>query len=130
MSTSTQGIVVTDNKDVKEIATRVRKVIVKVPCERINNGHTNPNAFPEIQYDPISNFLRFFFKDGELKRILWVFLECDCDNLKLGEKSISFSFGDFGNSVEIMKNVLNEFKDMGTCYIHECDAVGEPVEFK
>jgi hypothetical protein len=130
MGIDTKGFVVTKNKDVRDIAQRVLKAIKDVPCEKIHGGLCNPNQLvDDIEYSPKHNFFRVYFKDGELKRMLWVFLECDCDHLKYGENTISFSFGCHGNSVEIMKMVLDQFKDLGKCYIHENDCDGDPVEY-
>lgn len=127
MSISTKGIVITENKDCKEIMSRIQAVIEKVPCEKVREFGPSKNWSPTIEYRPKENFFKVHFFDGELKRIFWVFLECDCDNKQLAEKSLTFYFGCFGNSVEIMRNVLAAFKDFGPCYLQENDCGDDPI---
>lgn len=131
MSLDTKGIVVTENKDVRDIAIRVLNAIKDVPCEpNFKGGFSNPNYSPILEYRPKENFFLIHFKDGDLKRMLWVFLECDSDYPDFGEKNIIMSFGCFGNSVGIMNRVLQEFKDLGKCYIQEndCDGIIKEIE--
>lgn len=127
MPSATCGIVDTKLKDVNRVSIRVLNAIKNVPCDRINNGHTNPNMLANhVEYAPFNKFFKVYFKDGTLKRTLWVFLECDEDNKAYADSSISMSLGDYGSSVDIMKRVLDQFKDLGTCYLQETNLLGDP----
>jgi len=128
MGCDTDGIVITTCKDVKIIASLLTKAIWKIPVDKdespfihgINNG--NPT------YNPHSDTLSFNFVDGKDKRNLFVCLDCDSDHINLGENSISMILGCWGNSVELMKLFLGALSPLGDCYLHENDAVGEPVK--
>lgn len=130
MGCDTKGYVITENKDVQQIALKIKNVVESI------NGNSewvaNANYSPTIQYHPESNFLTVPFKDGDDQRIVWVFLGCDCDieQGKMGDSGIIISFGAWGNSVTLMKKFLEAFLDMGVCYLHENDCVGEPVFYK
>jgi len=126
MGCDTKGVVVTTNKDVKLISTRIGDTISKIKGHRPEFPHLRPNSRVSPEYNPWNNFLSFYFYDGTDYRKLMVFLECDCDNKKLGEHSISMLLGCWGNSEELMKKFLDALSDLGDCYIdvNDCDESG------
>lgn len=129
MGCDTKGIVITECKDIKTIASLLTKAIWNVPVDKeaspflskMNNG--NPT------YNPHADTLSFNFVDGKDNRSLFVCLTCDCDNLTYGEKSLSLILGDWGNSIELMKLFLKALSPLGTCYLWEHDTVGDPELF-
>lgn len=130
MGCDTKGFVITKNKDVREITLRTLKVVQSIQGNSEYPHTKNANFFSTVDYRPEENFFKIDFKDGDDQRIIWVFLDCDCDLNKLGESGIIFSFGMWGNSLELMEKFLNAFQDMGDCYIQENDCGDDPVIYK
>lgn len=133
MGCDTKGFVVTKNKDVQEIGKRVVSVIRTIQTHDEKSFVKNTNVFVKPEYDPKWNYFTFDFKDGSDKRFLFVHMGCDGDFrecYKIGDGGIIFSLGAWGNSVELIKKMLDDFQDMGECYIMENDCVGDAVPYK
>jgi hypothetical protein len=129
MGVDTKGLVATKNKDLDEISTILLDTIHKIPDD---DGNVWTNVESSIEYIPRSQCFIIHFKDGEDKRMLWTFLNCDSDFAEICDSGILLSFGCWGNSVELMKDFLRALSPLGDTYILENDFSGdwEKIEFK
>lgn len=132
MGCDTRGFIVTENIDVREIGKRVCDVIRTISTHNSETFIKNTNIFVKPEYDPEWNYFIFRFKDGDDDRAMFVHMDCpDMEECyKIGKGGIIFGLGMWGNSVELIKKMLDAFQDMGDCYIMENDCVGDPVPYK
>jgi hypothetical protein len=124
MGCDTKGIIATNKKDVRVISKALLDVIREIPANPDKDSifKTNPNLHHcKVWYDPRSDFFTINFKDGDDKRTLWVFLDCDCDDQDVCDKKILLSFGMWGNSGELMKKFLKALSFLGDTYFIEND---------
>lgn len=135
MGCDTKGYVVTENFDVREIGKRVLAVIRTIQGNRREGSAIfvkNSNVFVKPEYDPEWNFFILRLRDGDDDRQMFVHMGTEdfeeCHNL--GKNGIIFSFGMWGNSVELIKKFLDAFQDMGDCYVQENDCGDAPVVYK
>jgi hypothetical protein len=119
MGSSTQGFVATDKKDVFEIA----QIIYDFLGTRYSNHdlkRLKKIASVRAEFEicvPHAKGFRVHFLDGDEKRMLYVWFDCDCDmkDIHDGQKII-FSLGCWGKSDEIIKGILARLKHLGKIY--------------
>lgn len=133
MGVDTKGCVVTENKDVFAIQQVIENWWNKLM--KVNNktfvdywGDAPEWRSPRTEVSSHGSLQVCFRYKGEDRQIS-IALHCDCD-LKIheeieGNSCIWFSLGCWGNSVELMYSLMQEFKDFGDCYVDEndCDDV-------
>lgn len=119
MSVDTKGYVKSSCVDVFLVRAKLEKVLAKYATPESNFFKYGP-----IYYELKHSCIFAIFNNGEDHRQLYIGFET-----KDLQKWIVFSLGDWGNSRQIMKDILLEFKDLGEAFIHECDCVGEPVKY-
>lgn len=126
MGLDTKGIVITENKDVRNIARRIGKVVEKIKGINPKNPKINLNSSYSCEYNFTSNYLVYNFLDGADSRSLMVSLDCDLDNKDLGNEKIHLTLGCWGNNMDLMPMFSESLKDLGPCYIDEndCDESG------
>lgn len=119
MGCDTKGIILTETKDSLEIVRRIREVVYKI--DKNYSG-----GFSRSDY---SESYSVSFKDDEDQRVVWIFIDCDCDYKNLGDKKIILSLGYWGRSIYLMQEFLTAFSDLGVCYLWENDCGEDPVIF-
>jgi hypothetical protein len=131
MGCDTKGIIATNKKDVREIANALLEAIREIPAnpdkDSIFNGSPNLHVY-KVWYDPHGDFFTINFKDGDDKRTLWVFLDCDSDDKELCDSKIILSFGMWGNSESLMKKFLKALEHLGDTYFKLNDCGDEDWE--
>lgn len=135
MGVDTKGCVVTEVKDAFQVAEIVEDWWYSILGAEDKNHSpvfkANENFSRMIVRFSSFGLLKFCFKyKGEERQLNVVFgASCDLENHKdeiEGDECLWFSFGNWGSSVDLMKSLMLEFKQIGECYIDEndCDDVG------
>jgi hypothetical protein len=119
MSISVKGYIKSSCTDLFLVRSKLEKCLAK-------HAISNSNIFKygPIEYQLESSCLFANFNNPEPRRLYIGF-----QTVQL-EKWIVFDLTDWGNAREIIQDCLKEFSDLGECYYHESDCVGEPVKFK
>lgn len=121
MSSSTQGIVLTEFKDVFEIQRIILKVLsnYKNNLKKKINQHFSDNTatWAEFHLSRTGNdYIITYFVDDESPRQMYIFFDIHDDPFP-ETKKIVFSLGDWGNSVKIITEILQECFNFGKCYL-------------
>lgn len=123
MGCSTIGFIATKKKDVFEIRAGIMRALKKFRNIKGTGIYTGREITSDINADfrLCDGFFVVTFYDFEDQRALFVHFGCDgdCDAAHIGPKVI-FSLGAWGNSENIIKIILNEFKGKRYCIDNDC----------
>lgn len=126
MSVDTKGLVLTDNKDVFAVCTRIDYALRGMFS---NDGQCVPRSgisrIATFDLVPSYGMVVTHFKFRDEDRALFVNFTCDCDAKEYGEHALILSLGFCGSSELIMRTVLAALADLGPAYIdvNDCDDV-------
>jgi hypothetical protein len=132
MSVDTKGVVVTSCKEIFFVCALVERALTQYIAPKARKEHASARkgsepewTLPTIRLSSAGELVQFHFRFNGEQRILWLFFTCDCDNLELGEQSLSLNLGYWGSSETIMRIVLEALACLGPTYIdvNDCDDV-------
>lgn len=124
MGVCTKGFVLTPCKDVLLIAALVQGGLDRIINDAARKRYPRQLAVRNEEFrtckvvlSPSSGLAQVGFTyDGEV-RMLWLFFDCDCDNVKFGPQSISMSLGCNGRSELFMRVALHALSSLGPAYL-------------
>jgi len=131
MGISTVGFVVTENKDVFSILSKIENVLIPI-IKKYSSGDyvwkDKTSQFPRIECSPSSKFFNIYFKVNNESRILMVHFDCDSDYSEYGDKEIIWSLSYWGLAEEIVLSICEGMKQYGKVYYEANDCDGDIVE--
>ncbi|MDO8414749.1 MAG: hypothetical protein Q7S87_00910 [Agitococcus sp.] len=135
MGIDTKGVVATHCKDVFFIVGQVERAIKALvyPGWKKERQSKLPDTEPRyrlpiVELSAESRGVQIHFTLNGDQRSLWVFFNCDSDNLALAPASISLSFGAWGESVTVMQAALDSLAVLGDCFLRASDGGSEGYE--
>lgn len=142
MGANIKGLVMTEQKNAFDAAhkavTAIESLMQSVSYDwrassRISLAVGDKPSFtsPRIEMSSFCQMLRVFFVYKGEDRMLTMHFDCDSDGEACGYKDGSkliLSLGAWGSSVEIMKAVLDNLKNLGDTYIIENDCADYEME--
>lgn len=125
MSVDTKGLVMTQVKDAFIIAEIIEESLRNLIKESFPKVKFLSNIYTKLITN--SKGLSFEFKFGEEQRVMFCWLDVDCDGTDCGYldgSKIILSLGYWGSSVLIMETILEGLSNIGETYIMENDSNG------
>lgn len=128
MGCDTKGFITTDKKDIWETEKIIRDFLKTRPRNNAPKWIKNPNAeqTADFRLTGIGRYFTASFEDGDDKRQLNVFFDCDSnyEDVYQGQK-IVFNLGCWGKSDELMKGILEGMKHLGRAFYIYNDCADE-----
>jgi len=142
MSADTKGFVMTEYKDAFKVGAKVVEAInslmdasdtdwrMGARMQKVK-GESPSFAAPRVEMATFAEMLAVSFIFNGEDRMLRIHFDCDVDGESCGYKDgpkLILSLGAWGSSVEIMKAVLDNLKNLGDTYLIENDCADYEME--
>jgi hypothetical protein len=131
MGISTNGFVLTENKDVFAVLTTIEDTLTELVRKYAKDQFIFRDATSELPTIDLSPRMKYFtvsFKVNSEYRMLSVHFGCDCDYSEYGGSKIIWSVNWWGMAEEIILAVCKAMKQYGRVFYEANDYDGEIVE--
>jgi hypothetical protein len=130
MSISTNGFVLTENKDVFLVLSVIESTLTEL-VKKYSTGNVRQDTtskFLKIKCKPDLGFFSIYFKVKNESRILTVHFDCDCDYKEYEGSKIIWGVNYWGLAEEIVLGICKEMTQFGQVFYEVNDCDGEIVK--
>lgn len=131
MGISTNGFILTENKDVFAVLSTIEDTLIEL-VKKYSTGEMifldKTSSFPRIQCSPRMEYFVIYFKVNNEDRRMFVHFGCDCDYKEYESPVISWNVNYWGMAEEIILTVCKAMKQCGQVFYEANDCDGEVVE--